>query len=99
MLEAAGLDRYVERSISVEEAGRWKPARQPYRYAAQVLGRAPGDVALVAVHAWDVHGARRAGLTTGWCSRLEAAYSSTFDPPDVLGADLVAVTRELLALA
>ncbi len=98
LLEANGLQDKVERVLSVEEVQRWKPAPAPYRHALDQLGADARDVALVAVHSWDVHGARRAGLTTGWCSRLEGAYPSIFDPPDVSGPDLVAVATGLLAL-
>jgi 2-haloacid dehalogenase len=98
LLESAGLAGYVERVLSVDEAGRWKPAPQPYRYAADALGLRPSEVALVAVHSWDVHGARRAGLVTGWCSRLEGTYPEVFEPPHVSGPDLVTVAEALLAL-
>jgi 2-haloacid dehalogenase len=53
---------------------------------------------MVAVHASDTHGARRAGLTTGWASRREGARSPVFDPPDVVGRDLVEVVEGLLNL-
>jgi 2-haloacid dehalogenase len=98
LLAAAGLDRYVDRAISVEEVGRWKPRPEPYRHAVSVLGRGPGEVALVAAHDWDVHGAKRAGLVTGWCSRSGQPFPDVFAPPDVSGPDLVAVADGLLGL-
>lgn len=98
LLASAGLDGHVDRVISVDEVGRWKPAAQPYLHAASVLGRRPAEVALVAVHAWDVHGARRAGLITGWCSRSEGTFPEVFQRPDVAGADLVEVADGLLRL-
>lgn len=98
LLASAGLDRHVDRVISVDEAGRWKPAAEPYLHAASLLGRRPADVALVAVHSWDVHGARRAGLVTGWCSRSEGTFAEVFEPPDVTGPDLVTVADGLLRL-
>jgi 2-haloacid dehalogenase len=98
LLQRAGLDRYVERVISIDEVEVWKPAAAPYRHAASVVGVAPADLALVAVHAWDVHGAKRAGLTTGWASRLEGSFPVVFDPPDVQGPDLVAVAEALTNL-
>lgn len=55
-------------------------------------------MALVAVHAFDCHGAHAAGLTTGWASRLELRYPDVFHPADVYGDDLVAVAEGLLAL-
>lgn len=98
LLDGAGLARYVERVVSVEEAAAWKPAPHPYRRLVQTLGRDPSEVAMVAVHAWDIHGARRAGLVTGWASRREGRYPAVFDPPDVSGLDLVAVAEGLVAL-
>ena len=97
-VERAGLDPYIERVISVQEAGTWKPAAVVYRHAASLLGVEPGGLALVAAHAWDCHGASRAGLVTGWVSRLEREYSPIFAPPDVTGADLTEVAHGLLGL-
>jgi 2-haloacid dehalogenase len=97
-LARTGLERYVERVISAAEVGTWKPPARVYHHAADVLGLPPGQVALVAVHAWDCHGAKRAGLTTGWASRLEGSYGGLFAPADVTGADLTEVADGLLAL-
>ena len=97
-LARTGLETYVERVISVADVGSWKPPARVYHHAADVLGLSPDHVALVAVHAWDCHGAKRAGLTTGWASRLEVRYGSLFAPADVTGADLTEVADGLLAL-
>lgn len=98
-LKRSALDRHVEQVISVEDVRRWKPAGEVYRHALERIGRPAEEVALVAVHAWDCHGARRAGLTTGWASRLERNVPETFDRPDVMGSDLVEVAERLLELA
>jgi 2-haloacid dehalogenase len=92
------LEPYVERVISVAEVGSWKPPARVYHHAADVLGLPPDRVALVAVHAWDCHGAKRAGLATGWASRLEGRYGRLFAPADVTGTDLTEVADGLLAL-
>jgi len=55
-------------------------------------------VALVAVHAFDCHGAHAAGLTTGWAGRLEKHYAEIFTRADVTGDDLVDVATRLIAL-
>jgi 2-haloacid dehalogenase len=98
LLERAGLAVLVGHVISIDEVQMWKPAPAPYRHAAGVVGVEPGQLALVAVHAWDIHGAHHAGLVTGWASRLEGTFPATFSPPDVSGADLVGVADGLLAL-
>lgn len=97
-VQRAGLGDHIERVISVEETGTWKPPAAVYRHAAAVLGVEPATLALVAAHAWDCHGAHRAGLVTGWVSRLEREYSPIFARPDVTGADLTEVAHGLLDL-
>jgi 2-haloacid dehalogenase len=95
-VERAGLR--VGRIISVGEVYRWKPASVVYLYAAEVLGVSPDRMALVAAHDWDCHGAKRAGLTTGWVSRKAGGFGVPFAPPDVRGEDLTEVAAKLLAL-
>ena len=97
-LARGGVAPLVERCLSSEVIRAWKPAPQVYLWGAGVCGVAPEQLALVAVHAWDVHGAQRAGLTGGWCSRAEGRSGDVFDPPHVTGADLVATVEALLAL-
>jgi len=97
-VQRAGLESLVERIISVGEVYRWKPASVVYLYAAEVLGVSPDRMALVAAHDWDCHGAKRAGLTTGWVSRKAGGFGAPFAPPDVRGEDLTEVAAKLLAL-
>src|SRR5262249_59498237 len=52
-VERAGLGPYIERVISVQEAGTWKPAAVGYRHAASVLGVEPGRLAPGAPHRRD----------------------------------------------
>ena len=93
-----GLGSLVDRVISVGEVYRWKPAGVVYLYAAEVLNTPPERLALIAAHDWDCHGAKRAGLTTGWVSRKPGAFGAPFAPPDVAGKNLIEVVDKLLAL-
>lgn len=92
-----GLSEHVEAVLSCADVGVWKPAPGAYHHATTWLDLPPHQVALVAAHAWDCHGAKRAGLRTGWVSRLEGRYSPIFDPADTAAGDLVTVVRNLLA--
>jgi 2-haloacid dehalogenase len=98
LLRRAGVDGSIEQVLSVDDVKRWKPAAEIYRHAATSTGVPAERIALVAAHAWDIHGANRAGLTTGWVARLEATFPTTFAAPDVTGRDLVEVIERLLAL-
>jgi 2-haloacid dehalogenase len=97
LLDRAGLLPLVARVMGVDEIRRYKPAPEIYAHAARTLALPPAAVALVAVHAWDVEGAKRAGLVTGWCARLERRFHPAMSPPDASGPDLVSVIDALLA--
>ncbi|MEV4643290.1 haloacid dehalogenase type II [Saccharopolyspora sp. NPDC049357] len=97
-LEHNALDHHIDQVISVADVHSWKPPVRVYDHALSQIGRAPHEVALVAVHAFDCHGAKRAGLTTGWADRLEGVYSDVFIPADVVGHDLVDVAQRIATL-
>ena len=96
LLSRAGLTSYVEATLSVDAVRRWKPAPEPYRHAAAVCGVKPDRMALVAAHAWDCAGARRAGLRSGWVSRLEGTEPPAFAGAEATGGTLVEVVSALL---
>lgn len=99
LLTRSGLIDLVEAVLSVDAVRAWKPRSEPYLHACATAGVGTERAALVAVHAWDVHGARTAGLLGGWCSRLEGSYSDDlFASPTVRGDTLVDVVEALLAL-
>jgi 2-haloacid dehalogenase len=97
-INRTGLGSLVDRVISVQEVYRWKPAGVVYLYAASVMDVPTERLALVAAHDWDCHGAKRAGLTTGWVSRKSGGFGAPFATPDVTGEDLTEVAAKLLAL-
>ena len=84
LLTSAGVRDRFERLLSVEGAGRWKPAPESYAYAARECSVPPETMLLVAVHPWDVDGAARAGLQTAWINRNGVApYPQYLTPPDL----------------
>jgi 2-haloacid dehalogenase len=96
LLERAGIADLVERNLDVSETGRWKPAAEPYAYACRALGVAPGAAVLIAVHPWDVHGAKCAGLRGAWLDRHGDPYPSVFLAPDASASDLPALVDQLI---
>jgi 2-haloacid dehalogenase len=91
LLERAGVGDAFERLMSVESARAWKPHPASYAYALEQCHIPAGEAMLVAVHPWDLDGAARAGLRTGWLNRAGAAYPSYFRSPEVEATDLVAL--------
>jgi 2-haloacid dehalogenase len=97
LLGQAGVGELLEGIISIDDVQQWKPRPEVYWHVVRLLGVEAPRVALVTAHAWDVHGAHRAGLATAWVDRGESRID-TFDPPDVSGKDLEEVCERLLAL-
>jgi 2-haloacid dehalogenase len=97
LLARAGMTALVERVISVMEVSRFKPRRELYLHAAAVVGVAPAEMMLVATHAWDVHGAKRAGLTGGFVARRQP-FPAVMGAPDVAGESMLDVARAIVAL-
>lgn len=96
LLERAAVGELVERHLDVGEAGRWKPAPEPYEHACRALGVAIGAAVLIAVHPWDVHGAKCAGLRGAWLDRHGDPYPSVFLEPDARASELPALVDQLV---
>lgn len=97
LLAKAGIRGEFEHLLSVEDAGAWKPAPAAYAHAARVCSVPVDQMLLVAVHPWDIHGARRAGMRTGWVTRQPAPYPGYFSPPDLQAPDLRTLAGQILA--
>lgn len=97
-LDGAGLSEFVDHVITAKDAGVWKPHPEIYRFTAKQMQTPIERMAMVAVHAWDCHGAKRAGALAGWCARLEHRVGDVFLSPDVTGETLVEVADKLLTL-
>ena len=89
LLTSANVRDRFERLLSVEDAGAWKPSPVAYGTPPQSSASPSRRWLLVAVHPWDVDGARRAGLQTVWVNRSGGPFPATFTEPTytVTGVD------------
>lgn len=97
-LERAGLIDQLEGVLSIDEVRAWKPTPVVYEHALRSAGVAADRAALIAVHSWDLYGARQVGFTTGWCSRLEVEPVKLFGAADVSSPTLDGVVTALAGL-
>ncbi len=95
LLGRAGVRDRFEQLLSVEDAGRWKPARAAYSHALTVSEVEAHEAMLVAAHPWDVDGAARAGLSTAWINRDGKPYPAHFTEPGVTATDLGQLVEQL----
>jgi 2-haloacid dehalogenase len=96
VLRFAGLRDRFELVLSAQEAGAYKPDLRGYRMAIERTGAAGGDIAFVSTHWWDVAGAKRAGMLTGWVARRERSLLDTVPAPDYTGRDLAEVADAIV---
>ena len=96
-LEHTGLRQFFEQALSADMAKRLKPACEAYHLAAQRLGVEPGNIRLVACHAWDVTGAIRAGCAAAFVARPNMVLDPAGEQPDVIGADMRDVADLIVA--
>lgn len=89
LLRQAGIRDHFDDVISVEEVRRFKPDPAVYAHLRRRLDSDPADTWLISSNAFDVIGARDAGLRAAWVRRIPDA---PFDPwgiePDMTVADL-----------
>jgi 2-haloacid dehalogenase len=96
-LRFAGLRDRFELVLSAQDAGAPKPDLRPYKFTVGQTGSPADAVCFVSTHWWDVAGAKRAGLRTGWVARRERALLDTVPPPDYVGRDLAEVAEAIVS--
>jgi 2-haloacid dehalogenase len=97
-LKSAGIDDLFERSFSVDAVKRFKPAPEPYRFVARELGVQPGELRMIAAHAWDVHGALQAGCMAAFVARPGKVLFPLGPKPDIVAPDLTAVADRIMEI-
>jgi 2-haloacid dehalogenase len=95
LLAGTTAGEVVEDYLSVTDAGAWKPAAAAYVHALVRTSVPAGRAMLVAVHPWDLEGARRAGLRTAWINRTGGSFPTHFGGPEVTVRDFVALAHVL----
>lgn len=100
MLEAAvgsaGLASLLDKALSIESVGIYKPDRRVYQLAVDELGVAAERICFVSTNAWDASGAAHFGFKVAWLNRfdkqperlpgeLSAVITTLADLPPLLG--------------
>lgn len=83
-------------TLSVEEAGYFKPHFATYAKAAERLGVAPAGIMHVANHPFDCVGAKAAGMRAAYIDRRKRPFGETPHAPDLTVADFSELAGVLL---
>src|SRR5438045_5511331 len=84
--------------LSAELARHYKPDREAYLTAVDLLGLKPDEVMMVAAHMSDLNAARSFGLRTGFISRPNE-YGPARQADKANAGQFEVVSRDMLALA
>lgn len=98
-LDHAGIAEFFERSFSVDEVHRFKPAPETYRFVARELGVELHDMCMVACHLWDTLGAQAAGCAGAFIKRPgnAAMHAEGVPLPDIVADDMHALASQIIA--
>jgi len=97
-LEKAGLSHFFERTFSIEETGKFKPAPETYHLVAKALSVETSDLCLVACHLWDTIGAQAAGCRGAFLTRPHNAILTApgVPLPDLVAAELTDLADQII---
>ncbi|WP_428394756.1 haloacid dehalogenase type II [Lichenicoccus sp.] len=97
LLERGGIRMHFAEVLSIDTVGLPKPRAEVYRMMAEHLHLECGAILMIAAHPWDLHGARAAGLATGFLSR-GLPWPTSLDAPDLSEVGLDLLARRVCAL-
>lgn len=95
---AASYRDFVDRFVSAEEAGVYKPHPGIYRHLLRQAGLEPSAALLVSSNPFDIAGAGATGMRTAWCKRQPDALFDPWGPrPDYVITNLSELVSTLPA--
>jgi len=95
-LTNAGIIDYVDGYYSVDSVCRYKPFKEVYSYVANQESLNPEEVMMIACHDWDLFGAKKAGLKTGYIIRKKTIYNPFYEQPDLQSDSLIEIVTSLI---
>lgn len=94
----AGLTRFFEQRLSVEDVQMFKPHSHVYKWAAKKMNVASGESMLIAAHGWDVAGALWAGFRAAFIARPGAQLFPLAPTPEIVRPNLLQISQQLVAM-
>ncbi len=95
--DSAGLTQKLDKLLSVEDVGIFKPAPEVYQLVCSHYDLDTSDVLFVSSNGWDAAAASQFGFTTLWANRSGLPVERLAQRPDYISPDLYAVADLLAA--
>jgi 2-haloacid dehalogenase len=93
-----GIRHMISDCLSVAGQALWKPNKDAYEFGLSRAKVAAEQAVLVAVHPWDIHGARQAGMHAVWVNRSGGGYPSYFSWPSAEITSLMSLAETIKGL-
>ncbi|MCI0678368.1 MAG: haloacid dehalogenase type II [Actinobacteria bacterium] len=93
-IENAGLHVFIQRVISVDEVGLFKPASEVYVHAAKTMKTPIQHMMMVAAHAWDCAGAMATGARAAYVSP-HGVWPASGPAPELVVEDIAGLATVL----
>jgi 2-haloacid dehalogenase len=99
-LHNARLGGWFEKSFSVDQVRRFKPAPEVYQLVADEMGVSPSQICMVAAHVWDTIGAQSVGCSGALIARPGNAPLRVkgVPEPQIVGSTLPEMAAQAVAL-
>lgn len=94
-LRNAGILTHFDAVHTAEEAGKFKPAPEPYRAVIAAAAQPIDETWMVAAHDWDLAGARSVGMRTAFVRRPGMPLSPAYGTPDLVVDDFEKLAKAL----
>lgn len=98
LLREAGVLEYFESCKSTDSVKKFKPDHAPYNFVVNELGAVAKNIWMIAAHAWDTSGAKKAGFKSALILREAHGQNKLFLAPDVQGLDLPTVAQLIIEI-
>ncbi|MGB7394920.1 MAG: haloacid dehalogenase type II, partial [Pricia sp.] len=94
-LAHANIDHFFNRIFSVEQVARYKPHRSTYESVLEIMKVPAKETLMVAAHAWDLIGAKRAGMQTAFVIREGKSMYPLSEQPDLTGKTILEIAEKI----
>ncbi|MFT5943261.1 MAG: 2-haloacid dehalogenase, partial [Sediminicola sp.] len=95
-LKYAEIDHFFDELFSVESVKQFKPHPTTYAHVLKEMKASPIYTMMVAAHGWDILGAQRAGLMTGFVSRPGKFPYPLAEEADIIGSNILSIAQTLV---
>jgi 2-haloacid dehalogenase len=83
LVKNSGLDAFLDATISVDGARKYKPHPECYALVEERLGLKPSEVLFVSSNGFDVAGAKHFGFNVAWIRRSGPAPAGPIGPAEM----------------